>query len=214
MTRWVKERRTVAGLAISVGMAGFAITGCGGGGGGGGTTPPPPPATYTITGQLYNHGAPAAGVPVTFDGLAGTATTTTATGNYTITLPKTAVTGSDHVTFGLGGATPVNFTVTEVSGVPQNVGKIYVVNGTILNNGNPASGLTINFDGNASTATMTDSDGKFMLLVPLALVTGTDTIKIVIVPGSSPVTQPLTEVGGVPQDFGTKDIGTIPTPPV
>jgi hypothetical protein len=161
---------------------------------------------------LYNHGAPAAGVPVTFDGLAATATTTNATGNYTITLPKTAVTGADHVTFGLGGASPVNFTVTEVSGVPQNVGRIYVVNGTLLDFGDPATGLGVSFDNNASTSTTTDANGKFALLVPQALVTGTDKIFIVIVPGSSPASRPVVEVSGVPQDFAPIDIG-LPPPP-
>jgi len=195
-------------------MAAVAIAGCGGGGGGGDSTPPPP-ATYTITGQLYNHGAPAAGVPVTFDGLAATATTTNATGNYTITLPKTAVTGSDHVTFVLSsGATPVNAGVTEVSGVPQNVGRIYVINGTLLYNSSPQSGLAVSFNNNASASTTTDGNGKFAVLVPQALVTGTDKLYIVLVPGNLPATQPVTEISGVPQDFGTKDLGLPGPPPV
>jgi len=221
MTFWNRSV-TVALAAAAFSIVGGLTAGCGGGGGGGGSTPPP--TNYTIHGLLQNNAAALAGVVVRYDGNAAYTATTAADGSFSFTVPASAITGADFaaVYFPVGAA-PIKKTITEVSGVPQDLGTFdihvvtvpsYDIHGKIVENGIPVAGLTVKFDNLAAYTVVTDANGNFTLTVPKTAITGADFAAIYITAGGVPAQKTITETAGVPADIGTIDIGLPPPPQV
>jgi hypothetical protein len=207
MTRW--DRTGVAALAAAMTIGTVALSGCGGGGGGGGGGSTP--TNYTITGTILNSGAADPGVTVKFDANSSISAVTDSSGHFTLTVPQSAITGSDYVAIYASSGT-INKSVTETNGVPANLGTIdvgttsYTITGTILNSGAPVVGVTVKFDANSSISAVTNSAGSFSLTVPKTAITGSDYVAIYASSGT--VNKPVTETAGVPANLGTIDIGT------
>lgn len=176
-------------------------------------------ASYTITGTILNSGAPVVGITVKFDANSSISAVTNASGSFSLTVPKSAITGSDYVAIYAASGT-VNKSVTETAGVPANLGTIdigttsYTITGTILNSGAPDVGITVKYDNNSAISAVTDVSGNFTLTVPKSAITGSDYVSIYIVAGSTPVTRTITETAGVPANIGTIDVGLPPPPPL
>ena len=76
-----------------------ALAGCGGGGGGGDTGGPGlNPNSYTVTGVIQNaNNVGVKGFAVLFDGKQSLSATSDAAGKFSIAMPPSAVTGTDHL---------------------------------------------------------------------------------------------------------------------
>ena len=206
-----------AGAMVAMALTAALLTGCGGGGGGGGSSPGGGGGggggtNYTVTGKVIDQ-TPLSGVTVEFDNSTTNAAKTDSSGNFSITVPKSAVTGADTVTILIPSGASAQATVTDVSGVPQNLGTLYVITGTLLNNGALDSGIVVKFNGLSAYSTTTNSAGNFALVVPPAAITGSDSVFIYQIPGIQLFTPAVVETNGVPQNLGTKDVALMPPPP-
>ncbi len=87
-------------IALSAAALGFSSAGCGGGGGGGGGgTHTPTVSKNTYSGTVTDQsGDLLSGETILFDGNSTYTTTTNSSGAFTLTVPVSALTGSDFLT--------------------------------------------------------------------------------------------------------------------